>query len=84
MVLCMVKYTTDNTRSSNNSLFGSLKTGQWAFFGQITTDHAARRALKKILVTFSMSNIIRKPQKSRKYYFEEPVYGICENIAHSL
>ena len=81
MVLCMVKYTTNNTRSSNNSLFGSLKTGQWAFFGQITTDHAERRALKEILLTFFVSDIIRK---SRKYYFEEPVYGICKNIAHSL
>ena len=84
MVLCMVKYTTDNIRSSNNSPFGSLKTGHWAIFGQITTDHAARRALKEILLTFFMSNIIRKTQKLRKYYFEEPVYGICENIAHSL
>ena len=84
MVLCMVKYTTNNTRSSNNSLFGSLTTGHWAIFGQITTDHAARRALKEILLTFFMSDIIRKKQKLRKYYLEELVYGICDNIAHSL
>ena len=69
MVLCMVKYTTDNTRSSNNSPFGPLKPGHWAIFGQITTDHAARRALKEILLTFLMSDIIQKTAKIKKILF---------------